>query len=156
MGLTKLSIDRPLTMLMGILALVLLGAVSFGYLKIDRLPPLNVPVVNVSVSWPQAAAQDVEQLVTKPVEDAVAGVSGIASISSTSSEGQSNVRIQFVDDADPNLTALDVERRISAIRNRLPVDAGTPSVRKADPNAFPIMNVALTGAPLDQLYDIAT
>jgi len=156
MGITKLSIDRPLSILMGILALVLLGGVAYGYLKIDRLPPLNSPTVNVSVSWPQAAAQDVEQLVTKPLEDAVAGVSGIASISSTSSEGQSNVRIQFVDDADPTLTALDVERRVSAIRNRLPLDAGVPSVRKADPNAFPIMNVALTGAPLDELYDIAT
>jgi hydrophobic/amphiphilic exporter-1 (mainly G- bacteria), HAE1 family len=155
MGLTRLSITRPLSVLMGILALVLLGGVSYGYLKIDRLPPLNSPIVNVSVNWPQAAAQDVEQLITKPLEDAVAGVAGIASISSTSSEGQSNVRIQFVDDADPNLTALDVERRVSAIRNRLPVDAGVPSVRKADPNAFPIMNVALTGAPLDQLYDIA-
>src|SRR5439155_16356392 len=77
-------------------------------------------------------------------------------ISSTSSEGTSNVRIQFVDDADPNRTALDVERRVSAIRNRLPADAGVPSVRKADPNAFPIMNIALTGAPLDQLFDIAS
>ena len=141
---------------MGVLALVLLGGVSYTYLKIDRLPPLNFPVVNVIVSYPQAAAQDVEQLITKPVEDAVSGVAGIAQISSTSSEGQSNVRIQFVDDADPNLTALDVERRVSAIRNRLPADAGIPSVRKADPNAFPIMNIALTGAPLDTLYDLAS
>jgi HAE1 family hydrophobic/amphiphilic exporter-1 len=141
---------------MGVLALVLLGAVSYTYLKIDRLPPLNFPVVNVIISYPQAAAQDVEQLITKPVEDAVSGVAGIAQISSTSSEGQSNVRIQFVDDADPNLTALDVERRVSAIRNRLPADAGVPSVRKADPNAFPIMNIALTGAPLDTLYDLAS
>ena len=156
MGLTNLSIERPLSVLMGILAVVLLGAVAYTYLKVDRLPPLNFPVVNVSVSWPQSAAQDVEQLITKPIEDAVAGVAGVASISSTSSEGQSNVRIQFVEDADQNLTALDVERRVSAIRNRLPTDAGVPSVRKADPSAFPIMNIALTGAPLDQLYDIAT
>src|SRR5439155_9775386 len=157
MGLTRLAVDRPLTILMGILALVLLGAVSYSYLKIDRLPPLNFPVVNVVITYPQAAAQDVEQLVTKPVEDTVAGVSGIAEhgITSTSSEGVSNVRIQFVDDADVNLAALDVDRRVGAIRNRLPADAGVPSVRKADPNQFPIMNVALTGAPLDQLYDIA-
>src|SRR5438309_2044835 len=156
MGLTRLAVDRPLTILMGVLALVLLGAVSYNYLKIDRLPPLNFPVVNVVISYPQAAAQDVEQLVTKPVEDAVSGVSGIAQINSTSSEGVSNVRIQFVDDADPNLVALDVERRVSAIRNRLPADAGVPSVRKADPNAFPIMNIALTGASLDTLFDIAS
>ncbi len=156
MGLTRLAIDRPLTVLMGILAIVLLGGVAYTYLKIDRLPPLNFPVVFVSVTYPLAAAQDVEQLVTKPIEDAVAGVAGIAEISSTSSEGQANVRIRFVEDADLNLTALEVERRVSGIRNRLPAEAGVPSVRKADPNAQAIMNIALTGAPLDELFDLAT
>jgi hydrophobic/amphiphilic exporter-1 (mainly G- bacteria), HAE1 family len=156
MGMTRLAVYRPLTALMGILGLVLMGAVSYTYLKVDRLPPLNFPFVSVVVSYPNAAAQDVEQLVTKPIEDTVSGVPGIASISSTSSEGQSVVRINFVEDADPTLSALDVERRVSAIRGRLPADAGIPSVRKADPNSFPIMNVALTGAPLDVLYDLAT
>src|SRR5438093_13486109 len=101
MGLTRLAVERPLTILMGVLAIVLLGGVSYTYLKIDRLPPLNFPVVNVVISYPQAAAQDVEQLVTKPVEDAVSGASGIAQSSSTSSEGTPNVRIQFVEEADP-------------------------------------------------------
>ncbi|MBM2811765.1 MAG: putative acriflavin resistance protein [Chloroflexi bacterium] len=156
MGLTRLSVHRPLTVLMGILAAVLMGGVAYTYMKVDRLPPLNFPVVFVNVTYPQASAQDVEQLVTKPIEDAVSGVAGIESISSTSSEGFSNVRIQFVPDADANLAALDIDRRLSAIRNRLPVDTGIPSVRKADPNSQPIMNIALTGAPLDELYDVAT
>src|SRR3954447_18873577 len=130
MALTRLAIRRPLTVLMGILALVLMGGVAYSYLKVDRLPPINYPFVSVVTTYPQAAAEDVEQLVTKPIEDAVSGVGGIDTISSTSSEGVSQVRIQFVQDADPNFTAIDVERRVSAIRNRLPVDAGTPSVRK--------------------------
>ncbi|HEY7042958.1 MAG TPA: efflux RND transporter permease subunit, partial [Nocardioidaceae bacterium] len=141
---------------MGILALVLLGAVSYSYLKVDRLPPLSFPIVNVTIQYPQAAAQDVETLVTKPVEDALAGIPGAQTISSTSSEGRSQVRVQFVEGANMDISALDVERRVSRIRGRLPVDAGDPSIAKADPNEFPIMNVALTGAPMDQLRDLAT
>jgi HAE1 family hydrophobic/amphiphilic exporter-1 len=156
MFLTRLSIQRPLTVLMGIIALVIMGLVAHSYLRVDRLPPVNFPFVSVSVSYPQASAQDVEQLVTIPIEDAVSGMEGVSRISSTSSEGSSNVNIQMVEDADANAAALEVGRRLAGIRRRLPTDASDPSVNKADPNAFPIMNIALTGAPLDQLYDIAS
>src|SRR4030095_7850033 len=155
MGLTRLAIHRPLTVLMGILALVLMGGVAYTYLKVDRLPPLSFPLVSVTILYPQAAAQDVETLVTRPVEDALSGVPGVATISSTSSEGRSQVRVQFVEGANMDLAALDVERRVARIRNRLPIDAGDAAVAKADPNEFPIMNIALTGAPLDQLRDLA-
>lgn len=155
MGLTRLSIERPLTVLMGILGVVLMGAVAYTYLKVDRLPPISFPFVSVTVSYPQAAAQDVEELVTKPVENALSGLAGASSISSTSSEGRSVVRVQFDEGVDATLAALDVERRVARIRSRLPSDAGEPSVQKADPNEFPVMNVALTGAPLDQLFDLA-
>src|SRR4030095_7069001 len=84
-----------------------------------------------------------------PTQNAVAGMSGVASITSTSSEGSSNVNVQLADGTDANTAALEVERRVSSIRNRLPADAGDPRVNKADPNAFPVMNVALTGGALD-------
>src|SRR5947209_6904966 len=100
MGLTRLAVFRPLTILMGILGVVLMGAVAHSYLKIDRFPPLSFPLVSVRVTYPQASAQDVEQLVTKPIENSVAGVSGIDTITSTSSQGVSTVRIQFVEGAD--------------------------------------------------------
>jgi len=154
--MTRLSIERPLTVLMGILTLVLMGAVAYTYLKVDRLPPLSFAVVFVDVIYGQAAAQDVEELVTKPIEDALAGVAGAATITSTSNEGRSRVRIQLVEGTNPDLATIDVERRIARIRNRLPSDAGDPIVRKADPNEQPIMNVALIGGALDELYDIAT
>jgi hydrophobic/amphiphilic exporter-1 (mainly G- bacteria), HAE1 family len=153
--MTKLSIERPLTVLMGILALVLLGGVSYTYLKVDRLPPITFPVITVTTAYPSAAAQDVEQLLTEPIEDALAGLSGVETISSTSSEGRSQVRVQLYAGSDPNMAALDVERRIARIRSRLPNDASDPVVNKADPNESPVMNIALAGAPLDQLFDIA-
>src|SRR5262252_2664199 len=155
MLLTRLAVVRPLTVLMGLLGLVIMGAVSYTFLKVDRLPPISIPFVSVAVSYPGATAQDVELLVSEPIENAVAGMSGVASITSTSSEGSSNVNVQLADGTDANTAALEVERRVASIRNRLPADAGDPRVNKADPNAFPIMNVALTGGSLDALFQVA-
>src|SRR5919204_1438977 len=155
MFLTRLAVVRPLTVLMGLLGLVIMGAVSYTYLKIDRLPPISIPFVSVSISYPGATAQDVEQLVTQPIENVVAGMPGTVSITSTSNEGSASVNVQLADGTDATQAALEVERRVAGIRNRLPTDAGDPRVNKADPNSFPIMNVGLTGAPLDQLYQVA-
>src|SRR5581483_7536796 len=155
-SMTRFAIRHPLPMLMGVLAVVLMGAVAHSFLPVERLPPLSIPIVTVSVGYPQAAALDVEQLVTEPIEDALAGVEGIDTITSTSREGSARIQIQLVEGADPDLAALDVERRISRILSKLPTDITAPTIQKADPNSFPIMNVAFTGAPLDDLYDIAT
>src|SRR6266508_3196517 len=141
---------------MAVLAIVLMGTVAYRYLKVDRLPPLSYPSVTVTTRYPQASAVDVEQLVSGPIEDVVAGVEGIESISSTSREGRSTVRLQLVEGADPDIASLEVERRISRIRSRLPADVLEPTVAKADPDELPIINIALTGAALDELYDVAT
>jgi hydrophobic/amphiphilic exporter-1 (mainly G- bacteria), HAE1 family len=155
MGLTRLAVVRPLTVLMGLLGLVIMGGVSYTFLKIDRLPPISVPFVSVQMNYTGATAQDIEQLIAEPIENAVSGMSGVYSISSTSSEGSANVFVQLVDGTDPTQAALEVERRVNGIRNRLPADATDPRVNKADPNAQPIMEVALTGAKLDQLFQVA-
>src|SRR5436190_2096418 len=155
MQLTRLAVVRPLTVLMGLLGLVIMGGVAYTFLKVDRLPPISIPFVSVNVTYTGATAQDIEQLVTIPIENAVSGMSGVASLSSTSSEGSSSVNVQLADGTDANTAALEVERRVAAIRNRLPADAGDPRVNKADPNAFPVMNVALTGGSLDSLYQVA-
>src|SRR5438105_6396031 len=156
MGLTRLAIHRPLTVLMGLLALVLMGGVAYTYLRVDRLPPVTIGFVNVSVAWPQASAEDVEALVVEPLENAVSGMEGVQQITSNSSEGSGTVNVQLVEGADPTAAALDLARRVAALRNRLPTDALDPVVNKIDPNARPIMEIAFTGAPLDQLYDIAS
>src|SRR4051794_24175979 len=141
---------------MAVLAIVLMGTVAHGYLKVDRLPPLSYPTVTVTTRYPQASALDVEQLVTEPIEDAVAGVEGIESISSTSREGRSQVRLQLVEGADPDMASLEVERRVARIRSKLPTDALDPTIAKADPNELPIINIAVTGGALDDLYDVAS
>lgn len=156
MGLTRLAIHRPLTVLMGLLGLVLMGGVAYTYLKVDRLPPITIGFVSVSVGWPQASAEDVELLLIEPLENAISGMEGVQQITSTASEGQAQVSVQLVEGADPNTAVIDLERRVASLRGRFPTDAGDPVINKADPNARAILNIAFTGAPLDQLYDIAS
>jgi HAE1 family hydrophobic/amphiphilic exporter-1 len=155
MALTRLAITRPLTILMLILGLVILGVVSYRQLRVDRLPNINFGFVSVSVTWTGANPQDVEEYVLKPLEGAVSGVSGVASISSQASSGRGSVSVQLAEGVDADKAAVEIERRVASIRGRLPADAGAPVVNRADPNAFPIMNIAVTsGRPLDELYDI--
>src|SRR5262249_18903713 len=156
MGLTRLAIRRPLTVLMGILALVLMGAVAYTYLQVDRLPPVSIGVISVSVLWPNSSAENVERLVAEPLENAISGISGVDTITSTSSEGSANVLVQLVDGYDPNQADIDIQEAMGPVLRQLPTGATAPVVRKFDPNASPILNIAFTGAPLDSLYDIAS
>ena len=155
MGLTRAAINRPLAILMLILGLVLMGGLAYTQMRQDRFPAISAPFVSVNVSLTGASPSDVEDLLTKPLEDAVAGVAGIQQISSTSREGSASINIQFVEGTDTNTATLDIERRLAATRSQLPDDASSPTVRKADTAAFPVMNVALSGKrPLTELYDL--
>lgn len=146
MGLTRVALTRPLAITMFIICLVLLGWVSYTKLRQDRFPAISFPAVFARIDYAGAGPADVEELVTKPIEDTVAGLPGVELISSTSSEGSSSVNIRFVEGTDTNQAALDVERRLSAVRRSMPVDVGQPSVNKADSSSFPVMNIAVSSA----------
>jgi HAE1 family hydrophobic/amphiphilic exporter-1 len=156
MALTRLAIRRPLTMLMIILGLVVMGYRALTLLQVDRFPKVDFPFVSIVTVYPGASPNDVEDLVVKPIEDAVAGISGIDQINSTSSEGVGVVVVQFVEGTNGNQAAIDVERQVATVRGQLPTDAKDPSIIKADINAIPIMQVVLSG-PQDpgELYDLA-
>src|SRR5918997_2769705 len=145
MGLTRVAITRPVFILMVISAMVILGLVSFSRLNAELYPTINTPVVTVLTTYSGASPEDIERLITKPIEDAVAGIANIDSIQSFSSEGRSQVTIPFTDAANVDLAATDVERRVSAIRSTLPQDSDSPSVLKIDPSQLPVLYLALTG-----------
>ncbi len=145
MGLTRLAINRPLAILMLIVGLVLMGVVSFGKMKVDRFPAISFPAVFVNIPYPGAGPSDVEELVLKPIENGIAGLPGIETITSTANEGSANLNIRFVEGTDTAAAALDVERRLASIKGRLPDEVGTASVTKADVGSFPIMNIAMSG-----------
>ncbi len=156
MGLTKLSVNRPLTMLMIILALAVLGWRGFTLMQVDRFPPVDFPIVSVVVAYPGASPQDVEEQVIKPIEDAVAGIPGVDHIQSVSNESIGYVIVQFLEEVDGDQAAIDVERQVATIKGSLPDDAKEPSVLKADFNAIPIMNIILSGSQSqDALFKLA-
>jgi HAE1 family hydrophobic/amphiphilic exporter-1 len=139
-----------------ILGLVVLGYRSLTELPVDRYPSVDFPFVSVVTIFPGAGPEDVEDLVVKPIEDAVAGISGIDQLFSTSQEGVGFVIVAFEEGIDGDRAAIEVERQVATVRGQLPAEAFDPSIIKADINAFPIMEIILSGPQgQDALFEAA-
>ena len=156
MGITRLSITRPLTMLMIIVGLVVLGYRSLTEMQVDRYPAVDFPFVSVITVFPGAGPEDVEDLVVKPIEDAVAGIPGIDQLLSIAQEGVGVVVVAFEEGVDGDQAAIDVERQVATVRGGLPTEAFDPSIIKADINAIPIIEIILSGPQgQDALSEVA-
>jgi HAE1 family hydrophobic/amphiphilic exporter-1 len=156
MSLTRLAIRRPLTVLMVILALVVMGARAYTMMQVDRLPKSDLPYVTVVVVYPGASPEDVTEQVTKPIEDAVASVSGLKNITAQANENVGAVILEFNMGVDGAKAATDVDRAVSAIRGDLPDGIQQPRIVQADLSAVPIVRIVLTGPQgQDALYVLA-
>lgn len=156
MHITELSVKRPKMMTMVILVFVILGLYTYRHIGVELYPAINTPFVSISVSYPGAGAEEIETQVVKPIEDAVSSVSQLKTITSTSSAGLANINLEFELTADANQAAIDVQKKLDALRQRLPDGADDPVVIKRDMNASPVMMLALSGdASQVELYDLA-
>ena len=145
MNVTKLAINRPIAILMLIMAFVILGLVSYNKLPAELNPKVEFPVVTVTTTYAGTNPQEMETLVTKPVEDSLAGVSGLKEITSTSQQGVSVVSCEFYLGTNLDTAASDVLQKVNAARRRLPTEADSPSVVKADNSAQPVLYIAMRG-----------
>jgi hydrophobic/amphiphilic exporter-1 (mainly G- bacteria), HAE1 family len=143
MWISDTSIKRPVFATMFIVSFVVLGIVSMTRLGIDLFPEVNFPFVNVSVIYPGAAPEEVETLVTEPIEDAIAGINGVKRVISTSTEGLSRVGVELRLEVDPQAAAAEVREKVAAIRYRLPQDIEDPTIERFDVAALPIMVFAV-------------
>jgi hydrophobic/amphiphilic exporter-1 (mainly G- bacteria), HAE1 family len=143
-------------MAMFVVALVLMGVISYRNLPVQELPNVTFPFVTVVINYPGASPEDMEQLVTLPVENAVSGVSGIQQVNGFAGSGVSRVSMQFANGTDAGVAANDVAQVINRIQRSLPSGIQTPSISKANPNSGPIVNIALSGGSLVDLYNQAT
>ena len=127
-------------------AIVVLGLFALPRLAVALLPSFAPPVVSVNVAYTNASPETVETTVTRPIENAVSRVAGIDILESTSSQGQSSVRVQFVYGTDINAAAVDVQQQVARIRASLPNDPNLqePQIIKADPNATPVLSLEVT------------
>ncbi|NLM71718.1 MAG: efflux RND transporter permease subunit [Synergistaceae bacterium] len=153
MGIIGLSIRRPVLTLVIVILAVLLGLSAMNGMGISLLPKIEVPFVSVITRYSGAGPEDMEMLVTKPLEDAISQVQGSRKIESSSLEGLSFVFVEFDADVDLADAALDVANRVRTVR--LPEDADDPVVRKFDMNARSFMSIVFTSTlPPQRAYDI--
>jgi HAE1 family hydrophobic/amphiphilic exporter-1 len=124
---------------------VLLGAISLTRLPVDLMPEFTAPTISINVGYNGVGPLEIEQLITRPIEQAVGAVAGVETISSNSSEGRSNVRINFAWGTDMNEALDEVRTRIDRVRGRMPEDAEQIQIFKADSNAQAIMQLAVEG-----------
>ncbi len=156
MGLVRLAVKRPVFVAMFVLAFVVLGWRAYTDLTVEFLPRIDFPFVTITTVYPGANPEEVETKVTKPIEDAVATVSGVRHIQSQSGQNLSVVAIEFELETDVDEAAAEVRTRISSIRGELPEEIKEPVVSKFDIGALPVISLSMTGnRPMWQIRKLA-
>ena len=142
--LAALCIKRPVFASVLILSLTVVGAFSFTQLGVDQFPKVDFPMIVVTTVQPGAAPEQIETEVTDKIEEAVNTISGIDELRSTSSEGVSLVMVSFVLEKDGDVAAQEVRDKVSAVMSRLPKTVQQPRIDRFDPDAAPVISIALT------------
>jgi len=139
LNLPNFSVNRPVTILMLFIGLILIGLISFQNLGLDLLPDLSFPMSAIIVSYSGVAPQEIENMVTIPLEEAIATIQGVKNINSYSREGSSVVLMEFNWGTDMDVSALNIREKIDQVKGFLPADASDPIIIKFDPSLMPIL-----------------
>jgi HAE1 family hydrophobic/amphiphilic exporter-1 len=145
MSIPRLAIHRPVTMFMLSAVVVLLGAISLTRLPVDLMPEFALPTISVSVNYPGVGPLEMEQLITRPLEQSVSAVAGLQQVTSSSQEGRSQIRLNFSWGTNMSEALEEVRSRVDRVRGRLPEDAEAVQIFKADSSAQAIINLAVEG-----------
>ena len=140
--ISKFSVKKPYTVLVGVILVIVLGIVSFTKMTTDLLPNISLPYVIVMTPYPGASPETVEMAVTKPVEAGMATVSNIESISSVSSENYSMVILEFAQSTDMNSVSLEIRESLDQIKSYWDDTVGNPVIMKLNPDMLPVMVAA--------------
>ncbi len=142
--LSRFSVKKPVTITMMILIVIVLGVVSLSKLQIDLLPQMELPYVMVQTSYSGAGPEEIENMVSKPLEQTLSTVENIDTIMSISNEGSSILLMQFNFGTDMNEVMTQMREKIDMIKGYLPEGTTSPLVMKLDPNAMPIIQLAVS------------
>ncbi|HEX2163123.1 MAG TPA: efflux RND transporter permease subunit [Thermoanaerobaculia bacterium] len=151
MSLAAAAVRRPVATVMVFLIVILIGGVAFWRLPVDLMPEVSYPTLTLRTDYPNVGPQEVEDLVTRPIEEAVAGIAGVEEITSSSGEGESMVRVAFTWGTDLDAAADEVRARIDRIRDVLPEGAEPPQVFKFDLSSFPVVFLGVYSDTLDDV-----
>lgn len=148
--ISKFSVKRPYTVLVGVVLVLVLGYVSFSSMQTDLLPDMNLPYAIVYTTYVGASPEEVETTVTRPIEQAMATISNIENISSTSSENLSMVTLEFAQTANMDSITVDMREKLDQIEGAWSESVGNPIIMKLNPDMIPVMVAALEGEDLSQ------
>jgi hydrophobic/amphiphilic exporter-1 (mainly G- bacteria), HAE1 family len=156
MNIPKISIERPV-FVSSILALILiLGVVAYSSLGVDQFPDINSPVVSVITTYSGAGPEEIEDLLTRPIEEELSSLAGVKKITSNSIEGSSVVTVEFTLDTDADIAERHVRDRMDLVRSKLPDEVELPVIRKFDLSDMPIAILSYQSKlPAGQAYDVA-
>ncbi|MEP7012732.1 MAG: efflux RND transporter permease subunit [Acidobacteriota bacterium] len=154
--LAELCIRRPVFASVLILSLVVVGLFAYGKLGVDRFPKVDFPTVTITTRLVGAGPEDIETEITDKLEEAVNTISGIDQLISISSEGTSQVIVSFVLEKDGDVAAQEVRDRVNTVLGELPQSADPPIIQKIDPDAAPVLSIALAGpVPIRELTEFS-
>jgi hydrophobic/amphiphilic exporter-1 (mainly G- bacteria), HAE1 family len=144
MTITELSIKRPTLVVVVFTVLAVLGIFGYYQMKYELLPKMSIPVVVVQTLYPGASPYEVENNISKPIEDAVSGIDKIDYVSAMSFESMSLVVVQFKQNADIDVVVQDASRKVNAIVSKLPTDAKAPTILKIAIDEIPVLKIGVT------------
>jgi HAE1 family hydrophobic/amphiphilic exporter-1 len=145
MNFSRFAVHRPVLTVMVSLIVIIVGIVSFRRLPIDLMPDITYPTLSISTEYENASPEEVEELITRIIEEAMSAVPGVEEVSSVSAEGRSSVRVTFSWGTDLDAAANDIRDRLDRIITRLPEDSERPRLRKFDLASFPILILGVSG-----------
>lgn len=155
MSITELAIKRPSLIIVIFAVLGFLGILSYSKLNYELMPDMSWPVVSVTTIYPGASPSEVENSVTKKLEDALASVENLDQMQSTSAEGMSVIVLILKNDADSDKAVQEAQRKINSVLSALPKEILSPSLAKFSFDEFPIMNIGVTAnMPPTELYSL--
>lgn len=149
--LSKFSVKKPYTVMVGIVLVLILGVVSFMNMTTDLLPNMNLPYALVMTTYPGASPEEVEMVVTKPVEQAMATVSNIENIQSVSSENVSMVILEFSQSTNMDSVSLEMRENLDQIESYWDDSIGSPIIMKLNPSMMPVMIAAVEQDDMDSV-----
>ncbi len=149
--LSRFSVKKPYTVIVGIVLVIILGAVSLSKMSTDLLPSINLPYAIVVTTYPGASPEQVESVVTQPIEGAMASTSNIKNISSTSSNNTSMVVLEFEQTANMDSITVEMRESLDQISGYWPDTVGNPIIMKLNPDMMPIMITAVEVDGMDSL-----
>jgi len=150
-NLAKFSVDRAITVFMAVIIVIVFGVVSYTNLTTDLFPNMNLPYTVVVTTYPGASPTEVEDVVTNPLEDALATTTNVKTFTSMSQENFSLIILEFNSDTNMDSAVIEMRETLDMATTNMPDMVGNPMIIKLNPDMMPIMALSVSKGDMDQL-----